>query len=225
MTQKNIALLLETKLQTLGYFLQGNMEPEEVGLMLDNKTSDFIDEVLAGLRRAEVNGGSFESNSLRLDELRMLKVTSDPITPESGATDGQSWFELPDDYRDYIVIKTTVSTDCLTSDVVKKARVIQSDELQDLLDDTYHTTKIESPVSEIEDDLVKVYLNDFTIPNIRIQYIKKPEKFDVVANGGNEYPLADKAIYRIIDKAVVELAPILEKLQQASQAVSASKLY
>jgi len=225
MTQKNIALLLETKLQTLGYFLQGNMEPEEVGLMLDNKTSDFIDEVLAGLRRMEVNGGSFESNSLRLDELRMLKVTSGLITPESGATEGQSWFSLPDDYRDYIIIKSTVSADCLASNVVKKARVVQSDELQDLLDDTYHTTKIESPVSEIEDNLVKVYLNDFTIPNIRIQYIKEPEKFNVKDNGNQEYPLAEKAVYRIIDKAVTELAPILEKLQQASQAVSTNKLY
>jgi len=225
MTQKNIARLLETKLQTLGYFLQGNMEPEEVDLMLDNKTSDFIDEVIAGLRRVEIDGGSFESNSLRLDELRRLKVTSDPITPESGATDGQAWFKLPTEYRDYIIIKATVEAECLEEAVVRKARIIQSDELQELLDDTYHTTKIQSPVSEIENDLVKIYLDDFTIKDIIVQYIKKPENFNVKTNGASEYPLSDKAMYRIIDKAVVELSPILEKLQQASQAMSTNKLY
>ena len=56
MTQGDIALLLEVKLQTWGFLLSDSLEPEEVALFLDKGVNDFIDEVLTGLR----NRGSFE---------------------------------------------------------------------------------------------------------------------------------------------------------------------
>lgn len=220
MTQQDIGLLLELKIQSLGYLLSDSLEPEEVNLFLDSHTNDFIDEVLTGLR----NRGSFESNVVRLGELRKLKKTSPEIVAGSITTPGQVPFTLPSDYRDYIRILPQIDADCLDSPVYNKARIIEEDVLDVLLDDTNHKSTIESPVVTIEDETVIVHLNGFTSPKLKISYIKKPENFDLVNKGNEEYPLPRSAINRIIDKTALEVIPTLKQRGGEEQGLKQSKI-
>jgi len=221
MTQGNIAILLESMLQTWGFFLTDSLDPVEINLHLDKGVQDFIEETLTGLR----NRGSFESNSVRLDDLQQLKKTSDPITVEASTNPPE--FKLPIDYNDYIKVRVNIAkneeTNCPPVDTYSKARIIQSDVIDELLEDTYHKSTIRSPVGEIENDKVRIHPNGFTVKDIVVQYIKSPEKFDIGGKKDEEYPLPDSAINRILDKVAVELAKVLENMPKA-QALQQNKL-
>lgn len=222
MTQGNIAILLESMLQTWGFFLTDSMDPVEVNLHLNKGVQDFIEETLTGLR----NRGSYESNSVRLDDLQQLKKTSDAITPVNGTN--PPLFKLPDDYNNYIkvaaVIPANEETNCPPSDTTVKVRILQSDVLDELLKDSYHKSTMESPVGEIEGDHVRIFPDNFSVKEVKLQYIKNPIKFDIENESSAEYPLPDSTINRILDRVTVELTKVFEN-QAKAKALQENKLF
>lgn len=222
MTQGNIAILLESMLQTWGFFLTDSLDPVEINLHLDKGVVDYIEETITGLRKP----GSFETNSQRLNDLQRLKKTSGVIS-ESTPPEVYPEFSLPTDYFHYIAIKAQIAanseTNCPPDDILKKARVVQSDILDELLEDTYHESTIESPICEIENNIVRVYENDFTAKGLVVQYITTPTPFNIEVEGNVEYPLPDNVINRILDKVAIELSKILENPNKA-QGLQQNKL-
>ena len=225
MKQGNIALLLELKVQSMGFFLSGSLEPEEKNIHLDQAYSDFIDEVLSNLRKIEANGGSFESNSVRLDELRTLKTrTADPIAKSGASNALESWFDLPTGYRDYVRILAEVTDTDNTTPIYKMCRVLDSSVLTKLSEDTFHKSKYKSPVAEIEDTNVIVHLKDFVCNNIKMIFIKEPIAFDVQGSKDDEYIISSKTLYRVVDKAALLAIPDPNAKAQVGASLQVNKL-
>lgn len=222
MTHGTIAILLGSLLQTDGFFLSDPLDPVEVNLHLDKGLQDFIEETLSGLRSPQTQGGSFEANSIRLDDLQKLKKTSDPLPKEADSDPPK--FPLPEDYNNYIKVVGTIEAECLENPIKSKVRILQSETIEELLQDSYHKSTMNSPVGEIEDDFVKVNLNGFTVKEVVIQYLKNPVKFDVVGKKDDEYPLPDRTINRILDKVAIELTKVLEN-QAKAQSLQQNKLF
>jgi len=208
MTQQEAVLLLETKLQTRGYLLYGNLEPEEIDLFLLKATNDFIDSIL---------NSDHDDRETSQDYLRYLRVTSGDLNPASTQSDSVL-FNLPSDYRDYIQVSAqtqTGSSGCQPDPTWNGVDIIDSEKIWELNDDSYYGTHVESVNGIIEGSQLRLYKNStFDVLLAKMLYYKQPTVWDIQGSPNDTYPLTNKAIYRIIDIATVEIATFVEQRQE-----------
>lgn len=204
MTQAEAVLVLETKVQTRGYLLRPSLEPEEINLFLQKATNDFIDQVIVN---------DHDDRQTSYDYLRPLRTGLVPLGTPTVA-DGRVSFPLPDDYRDYIKFVATTNTDengCKPIPTETPVDIIDGEEIDDLSEDSYYGSSVDSPNASVEgDSLVIDATAGFTVTSARLRYYKQPDTWDIENEGNSQYSLPDKAIYRIIDIATVEIVNVLE---------------
>lgn len=83
-------------------------------------------------------------------------------------------------------------------------RLTKSEDLSWVLDDTLHNTKFKSPISELVNNDLLVYIDDsFDVFKVRLTYYKKIRKINYQAGVTSEF--SDNFIYHVIDNVVKSL--------------------
>lgn len=91
-------------------------------------------------------------------------------------------------------------------------RLGHSYQIDDLLENSLTTSKINSPVCSIVGNLLKVYTNNFSVNTVQLLYCRKPIEVNFGTGTGLDFP--DDVCYEIIDLVVTALSIDSEQNQQ-----------
>lgn len=186
--------LLDQEIQSMGFFLYQGFETEEIDLQINTQIDNFVEAVIDKSRgkipRIGIKEG-FQEDESRLDDLRTIHKKEQVVTLGAEGVNRVS-FIIPTDYSHHIKTKVVWSISCVDSN---KKTTTQTGESQLRISDTqnienarshpFYKTSKESPLAELANDKIYIYLDDFTITNAYIDYIKKPVvvKFGKDING------------------------------------------
>jgi fructose-1,6-bisphosphatase len=205
MKQKEIRVLVERGLHTEGYRRFSNIDPPIINLYLKKNLNRYLDSLLKNLRKE-----GFEDSTTAITDTAQLKsVVSIPVDSPNQFSEGQSYTiaaKSGEVYRDWIRFTVSVTSEYLASAETKKVRILDDEFVTDLLKDTYHKTRYESPLGTIIGNSIRVYTNsDFSVGSGELVYIRKFDEFDVVGSAEDEYPLPDRILNDVIDMTVLEI--------------------
>lgn len=82
-------------------------------------------------------------------------------------------------------------------------RLKRSEDIQWIIDDLVHTTSFKSPISELVNNDLIIYLNNFDIASVEVTYYKTPNIVSFENNVNPEFP--DNVCYYLIRQSVVHL--------------------
>lgn len=200
MTQREIGALVERGLHSKGYLRQANEDPLMLNLYLNKSMDEILDTILEGLRT-----GSFEDSTIRIEDTRRLKgvTTLTKVVPNTSFLSGDRYsFSGVTDYRDWIKFRVGVTSEYSSGIVYTKVRIVDEEEVDDLMLDTYKTTSYDSPIATIVGSEIRVYTNGFTLSTGELMYLKKITKFDIVTNALVEYDAPPRIVNAVVDRTV-----------------------
>lgn len=134
-----------------------------------------------------------------IDDLKDILVSDVSLTLDTSTSDKVTYL-LPSDYMYLINDKTTLVYCGATKTVAN--RLVPSEELFNVLNYSHTKTTHKSPVSNIVGGKINVYIDNFTISSIIIDYLKKPSIFNIF--NGTTIELHENT-----HKDIVELAVLL----------------
>lgn len=221
----NTHRLIDEDIQRLGFYVYDNLETEQIDLQINRQIYLLIDGILDKHFGRKLKIGpqqGFQVDQVSLDNLRMshIKGASRSLTTvERGYT-----FELPAGYYHYVKATAKIDTICkrngvdVTETVYSKIRIVKSQDVDSLLNNPMHKTCKESPVAEIVGNLVYIYTDRFTISELKLDYIKKPEQVLYAKDiDGNHLPgssinmdIDESLHYMVVEMTVLKIMKIIE---------------
>jgi hypothetical protein len=230
----DIHRLIEQDVQNLGFYLYDHLETEEVDLHINRQVYMLIDGILdkhfgRSLKLGPQQG--FQVDQISLDNLRKQQVKG--ATTTLTAFDRGMKFDLPiagDIYYHYTRATATISIACIddngqsvTKTDYSQLRIVENKNIDEMLKSPFHKTDKDSPLAEISGNTIYIYTSsDFTITNIKLDYIKRPAKIVYGKDGGGNYSdgastqcdLDDSLHYMLQQMTSNSIMKIIENPQQ-----------
>lgn len=189
--------ILDQEIQTMGFFTSEGLETEEIDLQINARIDDFIEAVVDKYKgkvpRIGVKEG-FQSNQVRLDDLRTIHVKDYVGTLTAYDTLVGKKFDLPANYSHTIKVKIKYSVPCKTGNVsstltgTSSVRIVETEDVDIIRKTPFYETTKDSPVAEIIGNTVYIYSdNKFTITDAFLDYIKKPAVVLYNKDGSGNY--------------------------------------
>jgi len=155
--------------------------PQEIDLILNDQMGAFVETRTAPSGNYKDEG--FEESQKRLDDIRTVikEGTTDQTDPEyskktpltlSSFRFGK-YVNLPADYLKLISDWSDTYDNCLNYYIKPNRLFTNNRKVQLALNDPFHKTHPQSPVSQIVNNELRVYEDGFTISNIHISYVYK----------------------------------------------------
>lgn len=166
MKVSDIFYTIDQNMQILGSFVFSNIEPKELALQFDRVVDKYIDSYLKPAQVGTLEG--VEEIQTDVDNLRLIKVVDVPISLTNGVG------ALPANYRNLLNDRSQV-TICGNTEIVPN-RLHDSEDIYKVLQNPFTKTKLSSPISRIYGNNIKVYTDNFVVPTVYIDYIRKPVK-------------------------------------------------
>lgn len=153
--------------------------PQEIDLFLNDQLDEFVET--RATPKGNYKGEGFEDTQKRLDDIRTVikEGTTDTTdvdynskTPLTlGVFKYGKKITLPSDYRKLVSDYSDCSNSCHNSFMSPNRLFANDRKLQQALKDSFHTSHPDSPVSQIVNNELRVYENNFTVTNIYITYV------------------------------------------------------
>lgn len=226
----DIHTMIEQDTQRLGFYVYDSLETEEIDLQINRQIYSIVDGILDKHFGRKLKVGpdvGFQVDQVTLDNLRTLHIKG-ASTTLINIDNGKS-FDLESDYYHYIKAVATLGYKCydkgqeVTKTVKSKLRIVESGLIDEMLKNPLYTTSIDSPLAEIVGNKIYIYnSDDFTIDNVKIDYIKKPIKVLYAKDGGGNYDAGNSVTtdldnslqYMLVDMTVLKIMKIIEQPQQ-----------
>lgn len=213
------ALLSDTKLATDGGYAELNQ---------------YYTDIASVLKRQYVSGGNKVDNRfyvpLPSDYLALISDASYVYKSCNGklvnVTDikANTYYRVVNDvkyknkwYKKDEIFKTDSNISIYTKDEkvfelsveLKPNRLKRSEDLIWLLEDSLHGTSYRSPISELVNKDLIIYLKDFEVVNVAITYYKTPVNINYSTGQTSEFP--DNVIYYLIRKTYEHIEQSIKK--------------
>ena len=187
---------------------------QEIDLFLNDQLDKFIE--IRTTPKGNYKGEGFEDTQKRLDDIRTVikEGTTDSDDPEYSSKTPLVLFSfewgkkitLPSDYLKLVSDWSDCTKGCITH-YMSPNRLFANDRMVQLaLRDAFHTTHPASPISQIVNNELRVYENDFTVANIDISYVYKYPK---IVYGSVDCILPVHTHREIVDMAVAKVNSVI----------------
>lgn len=188
---------------------------QEIDLFLNDQMGKFIETRTAP--DGNYKGEGFEESQKRLDDIRTVikEGTTDhndvDWSSKTHLTLGTFKFgkrvNLPTDYLKLVSDWSDTYTACTNNYMAPNRLFSNNRKVQLALKDPFHKTHYESPVSQITNNELRVYEDNFTISNIHISYVYK---YPAIVYGVSNCVLPDHTHREIVDMAVGKVKAVLD---------------
>jgi len=155
---------VDQNMQNMGSYVFGNMLPQELALQWDRTVNKYLDSYLKPSVAGNLEG--IDEIQIDIDTLRLLKIIDAPITLTAGVG------TLPADYRNLLNDRSLVTV-CGNPQIVPN-RLFGDEDLYQILQNPFTKPKLLSPISRIYGNSIKIYTDNFVVPTVYIDYIRKP---------------------------------------------------
>jgi hypothetical protein len=153
------------------------MKSDDVYYFLNQAQEQFIEE---RWNKNLTERNDFQTIQKEVDDLRVL-AKSTQISVSS--LDDYQHGTLPDDYRHAISVHAFVRKNAQCPIINSQARIVRQSELYAILLDPFSKSSLESPVTTIVGNSLRIYPNGFTISGVILSYIKTPVVIGSIDNG------------------------------------------
>lgn len=146
----------------------------KINYFLNEAQSVYVDKRLKNIRN------KIEGKQKDIDELKEIVVRDTVLTINGAAsTSDRSVYTLPTNYV-YLLNDRSVISRCNTEKEYDN-RLTPLEDLHTILEYSHTTTKYNDPVSALSENSLYIYrTNDFTISEVRIDYIREYASIDVI---------------------------------------------
>lgn len=181
-----------------------NLISDDVNFFLNEAQHTYINIRLNNIKK------SIKSNQKSIDEIRAIVIKGSALVLDAGlSTPERNVYDLPVDYN-YLISDYTNTTYCGTARNYQN-RLVNSENLQEILIGTHTKPKYNSPISELIGNKLYVYIDydlTFTINSVIIDYVKTWVNIDVTEDVTSEL---DPNVHKDIVQLAVNL--FLESIQ------------
>lgn len=185
--------------------------PQEIDILLNDQMSRFIE--IRTTRKSNAKGEGFEDTQKRLDDIRTVLKEGTTLVNVAGKEQlaltsfpkGKA-IMLPTNYRKLVAGSSNTYTRCANYEDVPN-RLFSSEIVRNALRDSFHTTHALSPISELVDNTLRVYENNFTVSAIHITYVYN---YPNIAYNTQDCVLPEEAQREIIDMAVAKAKALVD---------------
>ena len=187
---------------------------EEIDLFLNDQMDKFIETRTAPEGNYKADG--FEESQKRLDDIRTVikegTTNADDADYDSMTPLVLNTFEhgkkitLPNDYRKLVGDWCNTYTPCANYYMTPNRLFTNNRRVQEALKDLFHTTHPESPVSQLVNNELRVYEEDFTVSNIYISYVYK---YPAIVYDSQSCVLPEHTHREIVDMAVSKVNAVM----------------
>lgn len=186
--------------------------PQEIDLLLNDQMDKFVESRTTRKSNAKQEG--FEDTQKRLDDIRTIikegsttaNVPNNVLLVFTPFPKGKAVI-LPADYNKLVSDSSTTENTCAINDEVPN-RLLSSEIIATAMRDSFHKTHYLSPISEIVNNNLRVYEDNFTVNAINIVYVYKYPR--IVYNSQN-CVLPDHTHREIVDLAVAKADAIVNE--------------
>jgi len=162
----DIFYTIDQNMQILGSFVFSNIEPKEYALQFDRMVDKYIDSYIKPAQVGTLEG--IDEIQADVDNLRFIKVIDTPISLTNGVG------ALPANYRNLLNSRSQVTICNVTQRVPN--RLHDSEDVYRVIKNPFTKPKLSSPISRIYGNSIQVYTDNFVVPTVYIDYIRKPVK-------------------------------------------------
>lgn len=192
MNPLEVHTLISQGLQTFGSFILEDWKPEEIDIQYNARKLDFIDDILI-----RAKGAGYQDSQRLLDNIRQLQVKNHELTPLPFATiDNVYEVTFPNNpkYLHLIKSRSKVKYKCVENgkEITKKEvvtnRLVDDDQLDLILQDSFAKTSKQNPVTVISGNKLYIYTDGtFELDNVYIDYLKEPNKMVLALDNNGDY--------------------------------------
>lgn len=224
MTTKEAYIHIQQGLQKLAAFVYADVKIPELDYFFNQGISKFIELVYPDIdddasnpeRRAE----AYSKIQASVDDLRVLEVNSYTSTLTPFTQGGYSGISLtfPDNYRHLLNDRTLAESVNCNINATREVpnRLTKRQNLFNVLENYYHKTSFDSPVSVIDNNTIKIYntykgVKQFEVKNIFIDYLRKPTTVAYGVNGSTVLEFPDHVCFKIIEVTLIYISIVIEK--------------
>lgn len=179
--------------------------PQEIDLFLNDQMDEFVD--VRTSPKSNYKNEGFEETQKRLDDIRTVIKEGSTVSTSGKALLVATLFPkgfaitLPNDYLKLVDDSSDTYTDTTNYFGVPN-RLTSSAIIRNAMLDSFHTTNVRSPLSEIVGTILRVYENNFKVSNVYITYVYKYPKIayntqDCVLPIGTHREIVDMAVSKV----------------------------
>lgn len=234
MTVKEAYIHIQQGLQNIAAFVNADIQLPELDYFFNQGVSKFVELAFPDEddnKNPSKRNEKYAGIQATLDDLRVLEILG--YNKNSGVgifndftigkNSGKS-LSFPTNYRHLLNDRAVViPLNCASTEAREVPnRLTQSDILPNILDSSYYKTDKESPISRLSGNILYVYNTynnkvQFTIDNIYIDYIKKPDTVSYGVNGATVLQFPDHVCFKIIEVVLIYIEIVSEQNPQKIQ--------
>lgn len=190
--------------------------PQEIDLFLNDQMDKFVETRTTP--KSNHKGEGFEESQKRLDDIRTVikegsTNSTDPDVVNGtktsltlGTFDYGKVITLPTDYKKLVSDWSDTFTPCANNFIVPNRLYSNNRDVQLALKDPFHKTHPESPVSQLVNNMLRVYEDNFTVSNVHISYVYKYPKIEY---NTQDCVLPEHTHREIVDMAVEKVNAVI----------------
>lgn len=206
MTPRQFQKEFERSLGILDNFSMNKIISEDINYYLNEAQTVYVNKMLEGIRTSP------KDSQRNLDKIRNIILKNTALVLDTVLTpDAQTRirvYDLPNDYY-YLLSDRCSTTFCGTTYEYIQNRLCISENIGDLLHDTFNKPSYDSPISELFGNKLYVHRDfnlTFTINSVNIDYVKKFNEINVLDNDTGICELDESTHKEIVQLAVNILA-------------------
>ncbi len=137
-------------------------------------------------------------------------------------TDGTTVESVMDEAINQVVTRRSLPQEATRTVRISKGKYSQLDDIYTLLDDPFNTTKSTGPLYTIEENFLDIYSNnEFVTTEVRLKYIRRPERMTRSLGVGCELP--EHTHQEIVEMAIKSILEGVQDSRYQSQSVEVTE--
>lgn len=209
MTVQEMHYAVDQGLQKVGSYVYDTFLEEEIDFFLNKMQERFIKDRV--FRTSDPKRLGFSLNQKRLDDIRVI-LEVDFIDINAGDPNVEyQRYDLPIDYLYLINIRARLTPSHCDSTVLNKvpARVVEQDQLYELLRNPFAKSLATTPIATISTEDITIFQGEkFILKGVELDYIRKPEQISV--SSSQDCELAEHTHHEIVDMTVKHILEVIE---------------
>lgn len=218
MTLQDAYIHLQQGLQTIAAFVGRSYETWQMDYLWYTGTNKFVDLCIPNKEDMRPDE-KYSDIQASIDDLRAITVANATPNVTKHTEGGYTVYKisLPTNYRHLINDRSiTLGIGCTGNGGVVPNRLVEQDDLYNILENKLYKTVASSPVSKIDDNKLYVYasykgVEQFTVNAIFIDYIKNPTKYTFATDSGTTIEFPENVVFKIIKTTLIYAATIAEQ--------------
>ena len=209
-------------LQKVGSYVYDTFLQEEIDFFLNKMQERFIKDRV--FRTSDPKRLGFSLNQKRLDDIRVI-LEIDFIDTNTGDANAEyQRYDLPVDYLYLINLRARLTPSHCDSTVLNKvpARVVEQDQLYELLRNPFAKSLATTPIATISTEDITIFQGEkFILKGVELDYIRKPEQISV--SSSQDCELAEHTHHEIVDMTVKHILEVIESPRYQTNAAEESQ--